>query len=173
MRQATHTNVDPKPRAKTKRPDAQPIVHDACLSRKLLQTGRGTQASAHRDRRNDAEDGTDDTATGRRTTMELRTNKTTTITCGEAAVRGEATTEAAAMADTGTEVTEAVAEAAATTDTETEATDAAAEAAAALESGMEAAAAAAAQRRHVTGKTTNGGTRRQPIYPERHVQRLR
>ena len=109
---------------------------------------------------------------GRRTAMELRTKKTTTITCEEAAVRGEATTEAAATADTGTEATEAAAEAAATTDTGTEATGAAAEAAAALEGGTEAAVAATARRRHITDKKTNGGPRRQPIYPARRVQRL-
>ena len=104
--------------------------------------------------------------------MELRTNKTTPITCEEAAVRGEATTEAAATTDTGAEATEAVAEAAATTDTGTEVTETAAEAAAALEGGTEAAVAATARRRrHITGKTTNGGTRRQPIYPARRVHR--
>ena len=69
------------------------------------------QASAHQDSRNDAKDGTVDTATGRQTAMELRTNTTTTITRGEAAVRGEITTEAATTTDTETEITEAAAHA--------------------------------------------------------------
>ena len=156
-----------------KRPDWQPRVCGASLQGELSQIEMETQVLAHQDRRDHAESGKDDTATGRQTATEMQTKRTTATTCGETAVRGDATTEAATVTNTMTVTMVAAAEAATASSVDgTGAGAAEATAAAAAEATAAAAAEAAAGRRGTTDGTTNDGTRRQLIYPELHARKL-